>query len=403
MSSPLGRRSVSALVLVVGLLALTPTSPAEGAAQAPPEVSGSSDWRQVSVGGTSACGVRTTGRLYCWGDNTQDQIGRGSDVASYGTPVEVSPGFANWTAVSVGGQHACARRATGQLYCWGSDAFGQVGDGGTNANRDVATLVAGGISDWTAVSAGARHTCGRRANGRLYCWGSNGSGQVGNLTENSLWLQPKLVAGGITDWTAVSAGEAHNCGRRANGQLWCWGSDTEGQLGNGGADTDANRPRLVSGAAGWTSVAAGGFRTCGRRTTGRLYCWGTDAAGGVGDGGGVATRTAPVLVAGGATNWTAVSSGYAHSCGRRSTGHLACWGDGLHGAVGDGTIGTNRFAPVTVAGHATDWTAVEGGDLSTCAITTARRLYCWGEDTAGLLGNSGADTRQIRPTETYNP
>jgi len=403
-TASLRRRSVGALVLALGLIVIASVEPTPLAAQAPPEVSGSSDWRQVSVGGTSACGVRTTGRLYCWGDNTQDQIGRGSDTASYVTPVEVSPGFTNWTAVSVGGQHACARRATGQAYCWGSDAYGQVGDGVPAGNRDAATLVAGGFSDWTSVSAGDSHTCGRRANGRLYCWGSNGAGKIGDGEETGVRLAPRLVTGGIINWTSVSAGDSHTCGRRANGQVWCWGADGEGQLGNGGSNGARNVPTLVAGGnPTWTSVSASGFHTCGRRSNGRIYCWGFDGGGTLGDGPGASSRPTPTLVAGGVTAWTAVNGGFLHACGRRTNGRLYCWGDGLHGAVGDGTIGINRFTPVAVAGGATDWTTVEGGGVSTCALTTARRLYCWGEDTAGLLGNGGADTRQTRPSEVYSP
>ena len=107
--------------------------------------------------------------------------------------------------------HACGIRTTGRLYCWGNDDFGQVGDGGANIDRSIPVEVAGGATDWTAVDAGDFHTCARHATGRLYCWGGDAAGQLGTGAGSGDQTTPVEVSGGGTNWTAVSAGPNHTC------------------------------------------------------------------------------------------------------------------------------------------------------------------------------------------------
>jgi alpha-tubulin suppressor-like RCC1 family protein len=107
-------------------------------------------------------------------------------------------------------------------------------------------LVAGGFTNWTSVTAGLDHSCGRRANGRLYCWGKDLDGQVGRAGGSGDRSTPGEVAGGATTWTAVSAGQLHTCARRSNRRLWCWGYNSSGQLGIGSTGTPRQTPVEVS-------------------------------------------------------------------------------------------------------------------------------------------------------------
>ncbi len=147
-------------------------------------------------------------------------------------PTLVAGGATNWIRVDTGDYHTCAIRTTGRLYCWGTDFAGQLGDGGTNADQTTPTLVAGGATNWTTVTAGLSHTCARRATGRLYCWGHDESGQLGTSGPNADRTTPAPVAGSATNWTALTTGDDHTCARRATGRLYCWGSDESGQLGD---------------------------------------------------------------------------------------------------------------------------------------------------------------------------
>jgi alpha-tubulin suppressor-like RCC1 family protein len=376
---------VTALTLA-GLALVSPTS-----AQADSPAEAGPTWRMVSAGGSHTCGILSNDRLYCWGDNTDGQIGRNTGNPFYDKPVEVGGG--RWTTVSAGGDSTCALRPTHRLFCWGDDGSGQVGDGGTNTDRLVPTQVAGGHTDWTAVQTAGDHTCGRRSNGRLYCWGGDGFGELGDNPTFAQRSVPTPVAGGATNWTSVTVGEDHSCGRRTNGRLYCWGGDSYGTLGDGAGETTSGTPRLVAGGfTDWTVVDAGGFTTCARRANARLYCWGSDYAGNVGDGGTMDTdRFVPTLVSGGNVSWASVSAGYYHACGRRSTGRILCWGDNGNGQLGDGQDNSDKSAPVTLFGDPSNWTLLSAGNAHTCARKTTGTLWCWGANAHHQLGIGGTN------------
>ncbi len=198
-----------------------------------------------------------------------------------------------------------------------------MGDGaGSGTSQPAPVEVSGGAIDWVAVTAGVRHTCARKATGRLDCWGSDGSGQLGNGAGSSTSQPaPVEVSGGATDWAAVAVGGSHTCARKTSGRLYCWGLDESGQVGNGHSATNHNPSapvQVFGGATDWAAVAAGGSHTCARKTSGRFYCWGYDRLGQVGDGAPFRQREMPVEVFGGATDWSAVTAGLNHTCARKT-------------------------------------------------------------------------------------
>jgi alpha-tubulin suppressor-like RCC1 family protein len=398
------RRRGAGIVVVVLAVAgglLVGNDPSGG--QSPPTEGGTPDWRSVSAGRFHTCGIRTTGRLYCWGSDIQGQLGNTSMSSVQGSPTEVAGGHTDWTHVSAGGEHTCGRRSNGRLYCWGRDDSGQVGDGNADFGASQHLPVAvGNATTWTMVSAGEVHTCGRRSNGRLYCWGSDGNGRLGNgAASTNNQTVPNQVAGNVTTWTSVSAGGSHTCGRRSNGRLYCWGNDDPfGQLGNGATLVDKVSPALVAGGfTNWSSVTAGVSHTCGRRSNGRLYCWGNDAFGELGNGATTGVRPTPNQVAGARIDWTAVDAGENHTCARRTSGRLFCWGRAAFGALGNGTFTPDRPAPFQIAGNRDDWTPPSTGMNHTCARTGDRRLSCWGNDIDEQLGNGVNFTNQAAPVE----
>ena len=199
------------------------------------------------------------------------------------TPFAVTLTFA---AVTASGLHTCGLTiVTGAAYCWGGNGSGQLGDGTkTNQLTPVLVQAPAGVS-FAAVTAGAAHTCGVTAAGAAYCWGDNGFGQLGDGTTTSQSSPVLVQAPPGVSFAAVTGGVAHTCGVTAAGIAYCWGRNLEGQLGDG---TTMNRltPVPVQAPAGvsFAAVTAGAVHTCGVTAAGTAYCWGRNVEGQLGDG-----------------------------------------------------------------------------------------------------------------------
>jgi alpha-tubulin suppressor-like RCC1 family protein len=251
-------------------------------------------WQSIAPGSYQSCGIKTDGTLWCWGDNTNGQLGTGNTVA-LSDPTQVTG--TGWSQVSTSYYHTCATKQDGTLWCWGLNANAELADPSVGF-RMVPGQVSG--SDWTQVVTGLYHTCATKQDKSLWCWGGNTAGQLGNSTA---LLLAKGAQGGNSDpvqvtgaWSNISAGQEYTCGIMSDRSLWCWGDNSNGQLGNG-SQTSASTPvaTLVSGQA-WASVAAGSAHTCALATDSTLWCWGDNSDGQLGTGsGGVQLLPAQVV------------------------------------------------------------------------------------------------------------
>ena len=369
--------------------------------------------RMLLVAMVGVIALSTSGcTLFSWGDGTLGQIGDGTHH-SRSEPVAAARN-PSWLVLDAGDSHSCAIDVVLALYCWGDGQAGQIGDG-AQVSRTVPTKV--GISnDWTVVSAGGfggalpsgdprtGATCGIRRPGSLYCWGT---GPVGTGASTST---TPVQVGVDSDWTIVSTGAFHACGIRA-GALYCWGNNDRGQLGDGTVISEPTPVRIGTD-SDWNSISASfSAHTCGIRAAGELYCWGANGTGQLGDGTTI-DRAVPTRI-GTATDWKLVSTGGSgsydsaglpadnvytgHSCGirRAAFGALYCWGENLVGEVGDGTT-TERDTPTRESTNGV-WKSLTTGPNLTCGIqTTEGNLFCWGR--GDLLGN-GTNTSSSVPTQ----
>ena len=293
------------------------------------------------------------------------------------------------TAIAAGADHTCALTTTGGVKCWGYNSYGQLGDG-TTTNRTTPVDVSGLSSGVTAIAAGYRYTCALTAAGGVKCWGSNGFGQLGDGTTTDRHT-PVDVSGLSSGVTAIAVGEWHTCALTAGGATKCWGYNPYGQLGDG-TTTERHTPVNVSGlSSGVTAIAASAYHTCALTAGGAAKCWGYNPFGQLGDGT-TTNRITPVNVSGLGSGVTAIAAGWYHTCAVTTGGAAKCWGYNPYGQLGDGTT-TERHTPVNVSGLSSDAQAISAGEGYTCALTSSGEIKCWGYNSSGQLGDGTTTDR----------
>ena len=330
-------------------------------------VGGFTDWCQVSAGTVHVAAVRKNGTLWAWGCNAAGQIGDGT-IVSKSSPVSVVGGFTDWCQVSAGCVHTAAIRTNGTLWTWG---VGSVLGDNTIVAKSSPVSVVGGFTDWCQVSAGRYHSAAVRANGTLWTWGCNNYGQLGHGTATTCSRSsPVSVVGGFTDWCQVSSGVVHVAAIRSNGTLWTWGNNLYGKLGHSTATTCSRSSpvSVVGGFTDWCWVSASYNHSAAIRTNGTLWTWGSNSCGQLGDNSSAtASKSSPVSVVGGFTDWCQVSVGRSRTAAIRTNGTLWTWGDNCCGILGDNTV-ANKSSPVSVVGGFTDWCQVSVGVFHTGAV-----------------------------------
>ena len=307
---------------------------------------------QLAMGFSHTCGITGAGVAYCWGRNDANQLGAASSetclvltaiIACSHVPLLVEGGH-TFTALSVGseGGQTCGLKADGAAWCWPAAT--------TGGNRAPAP-VPGGLS-FTSVVTGTLHTCGLTAAGTAYCWGASDLGPIGTPGPPS--PNPAAVSGGLV-FKSLSAAYDHTCGIASAGAAYCWGANARGQLGDGTTTTRAT-PTAVAGGLSFVTISAGHDHTCGVTPSGSAYCWGANEDAGslqggqLGDGS-KTSRLTPVPVSRGLI-FADVQATRTFTCGRTTSGRIYCWGGNRYGSLGIGTFGTGDFvtAPVGVGG-----------------------------------------------------
>ena len=250
--------------------------------------------------------------------------------------------------VATGTSHSCALTIDGAVYCWGTNANGQLGDS-TQTQRTIPVAVTGlGTgAGATALVSGINHSCVVTSAGAVQCWGLNSNGQLGDNTTTQR-LAPVTVTGlgAGSGVIALAAGITHTCALTAAGAVQCWGANNLGQLGDN-TTTQRLTPAPVSGlSSGVTAIVARSNHTCAITSGGAVQCWGSNSAGQLGDNT-TTTRLTPVAVTGLNAGVKAIAVATAHSCAVTSAGGVQCWGNNTAGELGDTTT-TPRLTPVQV-------------------------------------------------------
>ncbi|GAA4591704.1 hypothetical protein GCM10023194_51660 [Planotetraspora phitsanulokensis] len=315
-----------------------------------------------------------TSTAYGWGYNFWGQVGAGSSEEDTSSPVAVS-GLSQVAQVSAGDYHSLAVRTDGTVWAWGDNTNGQLGNGTTSYSSVPVPAQVPGLTGVVQVAAGNQHSLALRSDGTVWAWGSNGFGQLGDGSKTWSRSTPVKVAG-LTGVTQISAGYYHSLAVRSDGTVWAWGDNHSGQLGDG-TETERATPVKVAGLTGVTQVAGGVGHSLAVRTNGTVVAWGSDSVGQLGDGsaGVNLERHTPVAVKG-LTKVIKVDAGDAHSLAVRSDGTVAAWGYNYYRQLGDGTT-TNRATPVTVPGL-TNVAQVSAGSYDSAALRSNGTVAAWG-------------------------
>jgi alpha-tubulin suppressor-like RCC1 family protein len=296
--------------------------------------------------GHHGCALTAAGGVECWGNNNVLQLGPATGGTS-DTPVAVQGLTSGFTAVGVGYEHSCAINDSGALKCWGGNDHGELGTGSTSSHSSGPVNVAGLTSGVTAVDGGYQYTCAVVAGGAR-CWGNNGSGQLGDGTTTQR-LVPVPVTGlgsGVTD---IDTGYEHSCALTAAGGVKCWGDNNVGQLGIPTGIPSSHVPVDVTGlTSGVAAIGMGYEHSCALTATGGVKCWGSNSNGQLGNGTTIDSST-PVNVFGLSSGVVALAVGESHNCAITVARAAKCWGANFYGQIGNGNT-TFSPTPANVIG-----------------------------------------------------
>lgn len=342
----------------------------------------------LSVGGWFACVVDAAAAVRCWGENTRGQLGQGMrDTPPFSPVVGIGP----VSDLVTGWLFACVREVAGPVKCWGSNALGELGIGISGKTQTTATSVLTQAND---IDAGRGHTCALET-GIVYCWGKNDRGQLGLGFVGGDRSYPSPVVG-VTDALAVATGAEHSCAIRANGQVACWGSDAAGQMGKGFAGADSPAPSEIANVSNALSLSAGRDHACVVREDSTVMCWGSNTTYQTGSAESGTQPATASYVPGLQDAKLIAAAGDATCAVVGPDSKVYCWGGNGHGELGQGATGAPNPNPVQVA-TVPPLEQITAGNSHFCGRTVGAfaAIYCWGNDEDGQVGNGAPATPDV--------
>jgi alpha-tubulin suppressor-like RCC1 family protein len=339
---------------------------------------------RVSLGGQHTCAVKSDGTVWCWGANNGWQAG--STGVDKLVPQQVA-GLSNASAVSMGYEFSCAY--DGAVKCWGAGSSGQLGDGNGATSPSPVTALLTAPTGVAFPKHGHWHACAIETDKTVWCWGFDKDGALGLGTSSEVAHDTPEQVVQVAGAEQLALGEFHACALLTGGTAKCWGYSGWGELGNSNASGAEPTALEVTGLSGAKQLAAGQQFTCAVMADDSAACWGKGSAGQLGNGT-MTFSTSPSPVSN-LANVKQVACGFTHACAVQLDGAVWCWGNNDYGQLGDGSM-TESSSPVPVAGMP-PVVQVATGFYHSCAVTYGGATYCWGRNDRGQLGidNNMAD------------
>ena len=364
----------------------------------------------VTGHGLYSLGFLPDGTLYAWGADASEQLGDGPGQTDRFAPVRVAaPTGVTFVSIGAGGTHVVAVGSDGATYAWGNDGSGQQGNGlGVNGQATPGLVTMPPGVAFTSVAAGGAASYAIGSDGNTYAWGANSLGQLGDASTDSTQSTPVLVATppGVT-FRQLSGGAAHTLALDTDGNAYAWGSNFYGQLGTGVSGAVERTPLPVAMPVGVTfaSVSAGDYHSLALGSDGNVYAWGLDTFGRLGDDAAIADQAAPVRVAAPpGVSFVAISAGSAHSLALASDGTAYAWGRDDGGQLGDDAVfaGQSMPRPVAMPSGVSVVSLAAGLDHS-LAVGSDGATYSWGWASFGRLGRDTGGVNQPEPGRLAAP
>ena len=352
----------------------------------------------IAAGGQHSVALAQDGSVWAWGNNDYLQLGV-SGIRARLSPAKV-PGLSNIARIKTHYNHNIAIDTTGNAWAWGAGTTGQLGDG-TSANRAAPTRIPafGGV---VAAEPGVGHTMAVTQDGQLYAWGENLAGQLGLTTDTDRTL-PNTVAG-LSNITSIAGGFRHSLAVQSDGTVWAWGYNLGGQLGDGTTDSKT-KPVKVAGVSAITQASGGSLHSIGRKSDGAVWAWGSNQDGELGLGT-ISQREAASQVKN-LTNVSQVSAGSGYNLALRTDGSVWSWGGNNFGELGvDPSVTAQgnesyRTLPARINGLPSI-VAVAAGSQHALALAADGRVWAWGDQRNGILGNLQLDAGIALPAQIAN-
>lgn len=347
---------------------------------------------RISAGQYHSLAVKSDGTVLAWGSDQFGRLGDDSTIAEKATPVAVA-NASTVVAVSAGEFHSLALKSNGTMLAWGGDDDGQLGDDSLSTASKPTPVPVSGATGIVAISASFYHSLALKSDGTVLAWGDDAYGQLGDNSTLADKKEPSDVQG-LTDIVAISAGAYHSLALKSDGTVLAWGWDIFGQLGDNTTLQDQPTPVVVANLSQIVAISAGGYHNLAVKSDGTVLAWGSNQYGQLGDDTN-SNKSTPIVVPG-VAGIVAVSGNEYHSLALKSDGTMLAWGLNGFGQLGDGTQVSQKI-PVAVSG-ATGIEAISAGEFHSLCLKSDGKMLAWGRDADFQLGDNAASLEKFTPT-----
>jgi alpha-tubulin suppressor-like RCC1 family protein len=343
------------------------------------------NYKKVAINGSRICGITTSDELKCWGNNDYGSVGDGT-TTNRTAPVLIDSGV-GYSDIALGQQFTCGITISNQRKCWGSNSQGAwFGNNGFASSDHSSPIVVESSTEFDRIFGGETHMCGITSGNQLKCWGSNSFGEVGD--GKIITVKSPLSIDNGTNYQDLSLGEYYSCGINSYGRVKCWGRNLEGQLGRGESSI-LKTPTLSISENKFKKISIGSFYSCGIDINSKVLCWGMNSHGEVGYGN-YDMFSYPKQINDISSYYT-VSANQSNTCGLTLGKTIKCWGfNGLNDMTFGGSSPASTLLPLKIFENQF-FKDLSTGDMHRCALNDNGQVFCWGDNSYGQIGNSNTN------------